>query len=94
VLVLRSKLAKQLAQVLQQLTVQPSPLALRNEHHMVFACPRRVTETVELVRQDPSFCVLGGSRAEVSSMDTPTNAKLQTSNFNCLPGRVGAPLVT
>src|SRR5574338_469211 len=75
-LLLRCKLAKYLPEVLAQLPVQGPTAALRDKDHVIFAVPCRVAQTFELVHRDSSFRVLGGSRLEVSTADTPENVKL------------------
>src|SRR5712691_21876 len=68
--------SENLPKVLPQLPIQRAPSALRYEHHVVFAHPRRVVQTFELVHRVSSFRVLGGSRSKVSTIDTHENVKL------------------
>jgi len=75
-LLLRGQLAKHLPKVPTQLCVQRPAPTLRDENHVILAVPCRVAQTFELVHQDSSFRVLGGSRLEVSTMDTPEYVKL------------------
>src|ERR1700728_585150 len=85
-LLLASQLPEHLAKVYPQLTVQGPSSALRDEHHVVFALPRRVAQTLIPVHRVSSFRALGGSRWKSLRWTLP-----KMSNFYCLPGRAGGP---
>src|SRR6185295_6938743 len=70
-LLLRCQAPKHLPKMTPKPTVQRPPAALRDEHDVVFALPPRVAQTLGLVHRGTPFRVLGGSRSEVSAMDTP-----------------------
>src|ERR1700730_1239466 len=74
---LRGQLAKHVAEVLTQLPIQGLATAFRNEHHVVFALPHRVAQTLKCVHQDSSFRVLGGSRGK--SLRWTHSRKCQTA---------------
>jgi len=79
-LFLRSQLAKYLSQVYAQLLVQGASSALGDKDHVVFAIPRRMTQTFKLVHRVSSFRVLGGSRLEVSTVDYLLKSQTSTAS--------------
>lgn len=82
---LACKFAEYLPKVHPQLAVQHLATALWDEDDVVFAIPRCVAQTLELVHRGVlSSRVLGGSRGK-----SPRWALLKMSNFYCLPGRAG-----
>ena len=58
------------------MSAEPPSSTLQDEYHVIFAVPRRVVQTFKLVHLDVSFHGLGGSRLEVSTMDTRDCVKL------------------
>jgi len=60
-----------------QLTVQHRPSILRYKYDVVLAVPLRVALAFYLVHPVSSFRLLGGSRLEVSAMDTHTYANVK-----------------
>ena len=81
-ILLDCQLVEHFSKMPAQLPVQHLTSPLRDKHHMVFALPSRMAQTLYPVHRDSSFKrVLGGSRSEVSTMDTPDSysRKCQTS---------------
>lgn len=78
-LLLRRQLAEHLSKLLPQLSVQRAPSAFRDENDLKFAVSCRVAQTFELVHRGSSFRVLGGSRLEVSAVDTPQKCQTFTA---------------
>src|ERR1700742_529970 len=84
-LLLRCQFPEYLPKMLPQLPVQHFPTTLGDEHDMIFALPRRVAQTLELVHRGLlSSRVLGGSRGKFPRWTLP-----ETSNGYCHPGRAG-----
>ena len=73
---LACELSKYLSEMLAQLPIQRTAPTFGYENDVIFALPRRMTQTFKLVHRDSSFRVLGGSRSKVLLMDTPCNVKL------------------